>query len=368
MREILDALGYIPRIAVWELTLACNMRCGHCGSRAGEPRPDEMSDAEMLQLAKDLTDLGTNRVTLSGGEPIMRKIWPDIARTLRAGGARINMVSNAWGWNPHTVQTAIDAGLSNVSFSVDGMHETHDEIRRAGSFARCAQAFDWCREAGLQTASIMTINRKNLGQIEQVHDFLAAHGVKHWQVQLSDAMGNQEDNLDWAFHPEDAPEVEARVAALMRDTPMQISIGDNLGYYGPHEEELRGKSKFGFWTGCMAGVRVIGIEANGNIKGCLSQQHSSFVEGNVRDTPLREIWTRPGAFAYNREFNVDQLEGFCRDCRFNDICRGGCTCTAHFASGSRFDNPICVYRVLEQRKQGVVEGIGRERESSTEPA
>jgi len=194
---------------------------------------------------------------------------------------------------------------------------------------------------------------------------LAEAGVRHWQVQLSDPMGNQEDNIEWAFHPEDAPDVEARVAALMKNSPMKIAAGDNVGYYGPHEDELRGDTRFGFWTGCMAGVRVIGIEANGNIKGCLSQQHESFVEGNVRDTPLAEIWNKPGNFAYNREFKVDQLEGFCHDCRYNDICRGGCTCTAHFAGGSKFDNPMCVYRVLEQRKQGVVEGIGRERDGGT---
>ena len=309
MKKILDAVGYVPRVAVWEMTLACNMRCGHCGSRAGEARPDELSLDEMLQLARDLTALGCNRVTLSGGEPIMFKDWPAITRELRKGGARVNMVSNAWGWNPHTVQTAIEAGLSNVSFSVDGMQQTHDEIRRPGSFERCKKAFQMCKEAGLQTASIMTINRKNMNQIEQVHDFLEAAGVRHWQVQLSDAMGNQEDNIEWAFHPEDMPEVEARVAKLMQRTRMKIAIGDNLGYYGEHEETLRGSSRFGFWTGCMAGVRVIGIEANGNIKGCLSQQHESFVEGNVRKTPLSEIWNKPGNFAYNRDFSVDQVAG-----------------------------------------------------------
>ena len=30
-----------PRFVVWELTLACNMRCGHCGSTAGVGRKDE---------------------------------------------------------------------------------------------------------------------------------------------------------------------------------------------------------------------------------------------------------------------------------------------------------------------------------------
>ena len=52
MRKILEKVGFFPRIAVWELTLACNMRCGHCGSRAGRARPDELDTEEALELVR----------------------------------------------------------------------------------------------------------------------------------------------------------------------------------------------------------------------------------------------------------------------------------------------------------------------------
>ena len=41
MLAFLKRLGFRPYQVVWELTLACNMNCRHCGSRAGKPRPDE---------------------------------------------------------------------------------------------------------------------------------------------------------------------------------------------------------------------------------------------------------------------------------------------------------------------------------------
>lgn len=366
MRKILEKVGFYPRICVWELTLACNMKCGHCGSRAGLPRPNEMSPEEAQVVASDLADLGCKRVTLSGGEPILRKDWPEIAKTLVSRGVKVNMVSNGWGWTEATVRSAKEAGLSNVCFSIDGLEQTHDEIRREGSFGRSMKAFEMCRAAGLPTASIMTINRKNMAEIDAVHDLLVEKGVTLWQPQLSDAMGYQRDNIEWAFHPEELPEVEAKLAEMMRRSSMRVTVGDNIGYYGPNEELFRKESTFGFWVGCFAGCQVVGIEADGDIKGCLSQQDDSFVEGNVRETSLKEIWNRPGAFAYNREFTTEQLEGFCGDCRYNDICRGGCTCSAHFATGSRFDNPFCVYRAIEMRKQGVAEKIGTEREDDDE--
>ena len=69
MIGLLKRLGYAPRTCVWELTLACNMNCRHCGSRAGKARPDELTQPEALRLCQDLADLGVKRLTLGGGEP-----------------------------------------------------------------------------------------------------------------------------------------------------------------------------------------------------------------------------------------------------------------------------------------------------------
>jgi radical SAM protein with 4Fe4S-binding SPASM domain len=69
-----------------------------------------------------------------------------------------------------------------------------------------------------------------------------------------------------------------------------------------------------------------------------------FIEGNVRQHPLAEIWNRPGAFAYNREFSVDMLGGFCRTCEYAEVCRGGCTWTTFAEHGPVRDNPYCYWR------------------------
>ena len=43
-----------PVHVVWEITLACNLKCAHCGSRAGRARPDEMTTAECLAVVDQL--------------------------------------------------------------------------------------------------------------------------------------------------------------------------------------------------------------------------------------------------------------------------------------------------------------------------
>src|SRR5262245_59237503 len=61
-----------PKFAVWELTMHCDQPCGHCGSRAGQPRPNELSTAELLEVARGLVRLGVREVGLIGGEIYLR--------------------------------------------------------------------------------------------------------------------------------------------------------------------------------------------------------------------------------------------------------------------------------------------------------
>jgi MoaA/NifB/PqqE/SkfB family radical SAM enzyme len=49
-----DYLGSVPVHVVWEITLACNLKCQHCGSRAGRPRPGELTTAECLDVVEQL--------------------------------------------------------------------------------------------------------------------------------------------------------------------------------------------------------------------------------------------------------------------------------------------------------------------------
>ena len=51
-----------PVYAVWELTLKCDLACGHCGSRAGRPRPDELDTAACLDLVAQMAALGVVEV------------------------------------------------------------------------------------------------------------------------------------------------------------------------------------------------------------------------------------------------------------------------------------------------------------------
>ena len=127
MIELLERLGYYPRFCVWELTLACDMRCQHCGSFAGTRRPDELDFDEQLSVAEQLIRLGCEKVTLGGGEPTLHPRWYQLGKYLTDGGVRVNIISNGWGWDERqqvtlpmkfrylpTTHTAVSAGYHNT--------------------------------------------------------------------------------------------------------------------------------------------------------------------------------------------------------------------------------------------------------------
>ena len=349
MIKVLEQVGFFPHTCVWELTLACNLRCKHCGSFAGRSRAAELSLDECLRVADELVALGCRRITLIGGEPTLFPGWSEVGRRLVELGAQVNMISNGFTWSQKHVEQAKADGFCAVSFSLDGFQKEHDEFRSPGSFDRVVRAIDLTVSGGLPTAVNTTIHRLNALQLPQMRKFLLDRGVFGWQVQLATASGTMGQHRDLLLPPEDLLHVVPEIAELCRIPcpELEIFVGHNIGYFGNPEAALRGSDvALPFWLGCRAGCQVIGIESGGDVKGCLSLPSSAhgesrFVEGNLREKSLRDIWERPNAFAYNRLFKVEQLSGFCRVCRFRDVCRGGCSWGAWARGGG--DNENCFY-------------------------
>ena len=121
-----DRAAYTPVHAVWEITLACDLKCDHCGSRAGKRRPDELTTAEALDLVRQLARMGTREVTLIGGEAYLRRDWLEIIREVRAQGMDCTMQSGGLNLTDKRIKAAADAGLQGLGISIDGLRDVHD--------------------------------------------------------------------------------------------------------------------------------------------------------------------------------------------------------------------------------------------------
>ncbi len=352
-----------PVYAVWEITLACDLACRHCGSRAGKARPEELTSAEALDLVRQMAELGVKEVTLIGGEAYLRDDWLDIVRAVRAAGMSCTMTTGARGMTRERARGAQEAGVQSVSISIDGLRETHDHLRAlAGSHDAAIAGLRHLREAGVKVAVNTQINRVNFHELEAVHALIAAERAHGWQVQFTVAMGRAADEPEILLEPWQVLDVIPRLAALAEkhhETGVRLWPGNNIGYFGPHETTLRGHYPRGHGGSCGAGRVTLGIEASGDIKGCPSLPTSDYVGGNVRDASLADIWERTAPLRFTRERSAADLWGYCAGCYYADECLAGCNWTTHVLFGKPGNNPYCHHRALEMKKAGKRERIVR---------
>lgn len=361
----------VPIYVVWEITLRCDHACAHCGSRAGPAaREDELDTDELLEVADALVALGSREVTLIGGEAYLRSDVYRLVEHMAKAGLRVTMQTGGRGLTAARARRFRDAGMKALGVSVDGPREIHDQLRAApGSFDAAMAALDNARDAGLIITSNSQINRLNRPYLQETASALKERGVYVWRSQLTAPMGRAADHPEWILQPWmildvletlEAIQIEAIHEAEAAGTPPErafnVALGNNLGYYGPHERILRPRPNGPdrHWGGCPSGKWVIGIESDGTVKGCPSLPTAPYVGGNVRDLSLAEIWAEGegDTMTFARTPRDDELWGYCRDCYYAQTCQAGCSFTAHSTLGRRGNYPFCWHRANDLKKQG----------------
>jgi len=326
--------------AVWEITLKCNSKCIHCGSRAGSARSDELTTEESLKLVNELHSCGYKGVALMGGEPLIREDWYSIAKEVKKYKMDLSIVTNGLNVLNH-IQKLKRLNVDCVSLSLDGgTPETHDYLRGInGAFEKTINAMKVLKKEKLPVSIITTINKKNLNEADLIKNLILDQNIS-WQIQLALPIGRFPKELMISRE-------EYYVLAMF--------IAINVKKYSYRRLPVIGAHCFGHfsrfipnlgltpWVGCQAGYSVLGIQSNGNIKGCLTLS-DKFIEGNIKIQSLKEIISNPQAFSYNRNFEKDNLDGYCRSCDMVNECKGGCLGTKNALNSDDF--PYCL-RAIE---------------------
>jgi len=367
----------VPVTAFWEITDECNLRCIHCWADDGRAAADELTTAEAMDVADQLAAAGCRRVYLTGGEPLMRPDWPQIADRLRQRGVDVTLITNGIRVNETVLATLREAGVAGLSVSVDGPQEVHDAIRVGAPrgvrsvYVRALRAIELGKRGGLRVTAITQVHRGNLRELDAMGELFAELGVDVWQIQLCRPLGRLVHHRGrYLLEPRQLPELETTLGRLIDRKLVSITVADNIGYYGRLEPKLRSSDQPvpRVWAGCLAGCRTVALCANGDVKGCPSHPRE-FIVGNVRETPFGTLWADPGRFPYNTAFREELLEGACAECAYRRVCRAGCTSMAYCVTGTIYDNPFCLQRATEvttNRRRNIVDSaISRRRKPAT---
>ena len=338
----------VPAHCVWEITNACNLDCVHCESESGARRADELSTEEALALCDDLAALGCRVVNLSGGEPFLRPDWRRIGARLVEKGIEPIMVSNLTCVGGDDFDALDRLGIEWVATSVDGPPAVHDRIRRTrgqawSAFAKTQAAITSLKQRGRKVGVITHVSLWNLAHLDELAAILASLRVDLWQLQIGQPSGRLRAIAgEYLIYPGQIEAIYAFIKRVRRAGQLNLHAADDIGFFGPDEIEVRANGgEPGFFAGCEAGHRVLAIASDGTIRGCPSLEIDV---GNLRETPLADIWADEARFWWNR-FDPGQTQGLCRGCAFQRLCRCGCTGLALATTGSVHRNIYCINQI-----------------------
>lgn len=333
-----------PFILFWEVTRACALACRHCRAVAQpRPHPGELDRAEGLRLIGQVADLRPVMFVLTGGDPMLRRDLLELIEcAAHQHGLHTALSPAATELLVRTDFRALQrAGVQRLSLSLDGAtRASHDRFRGlAGTFDRTARAFEMAREAGLPVQVNTTIHKANLHEFDAFAELMHAWRPAMWSLFVIVPTGRA--TLADLPDPVALERVLERLHAIAADAPFEVKTTEGHHYrrivlqHGRDAGRATRRAPLGIRDG--RGVAFVSHTGEVSPSGFLP-----LVAGNVRDTPLADLYRRSPLFVNLRD--SDLLEGKCGACEFRNVC-GGSRARSFAVYGSPFaEDPLCPYQ------------------------
>lgn len=319
---------------VFEVTTACNHSCGHCyniwkGSLGAGSPPAPRSTTETLDILRAFLDQsGARLCTLSGGEPLLRPDLPEIVDFLHGRGVAINLVTNG---------TLLDEGaldwlcrrdqVSIFELPLLGPERgLHDMVcGAAGAFDRVTSAIAELKLRGQTVIGVFVVTRQNIDRFQETLELGLALGLDGMMLNRFNPGGAGREHLELQVDPETLQRVLDVAERLSEELGFPVSCSIAMPPCLVDTTRYR-RLTFGF---CAAGTEraYYALDAAGNVRPC---NHSPTVLGNiVRGDRFEQMVRGPAMQAF-----LAARPAFCRGCRLELECQGGCKAAAEACYGS----------------------------------
>ena len=177
-------MEYRPHIVSWNVTGACHLRCAHCYLNARRRWPGELTTNEALGLIDDLALAGTELLILTGGEPLLRRDLPVLARHATKSGISVVLGTSGTLIDRERARTLKQSGVVAAGISIDSLDAgKHDAFRGLpGAWQRAVEGIEACRAEGLEVLINTTALRMNQHEIPSIIRFAEERGARAFHL------------------------------------------------------------------------------------------------------------------------------------------------------------------------------------------
>lgn len=324
---------------------------------------NELTTAEAKQFIDDLADFNVPVLLFSGGEPLIRPDFFELADYAAKKGVRPTLSTNGTLITPEVARKIKDIGVGYVGISLDGLREVNDKFRgKAGAFEAAMNGIKNCVAVDQRVGLRFTINHHNIQELENIFDFIEEENINRvcFYHLVYSGRGNQ-------MMDEDVTAEESRRAMdiIIRRTrdfeerglKKEILTVDNHcdGVYmylkalqeGKDELAQQIKKYISMNGGNRSGMAFAEVDPLGYVHPDQFTQHHTF--GNVRERKFGDIWqdtTNP--IMAGLKDRKPLLKGRCSKCKFLDNCNGNFRTRAEARTGDFWESDPSCYLTDEE--------------------
>jgi heme d1 biosynthesis radical SAM protein NirJ len=345
-------------VVIWNLTRRCNLRCRHCYTTSADiPFPGELTHEQAMAVLDDLAGFGIPALILSGGEPLSRFDFFQLAERARALNFRhLSLSTNGTRLTGENARRVAGLGFDYVGISLDGIGGTNDWFRGVpGAFADALAGVRACKALGVKVGLRFTITEDNAAQLPDMLDLCDAEGVDKFYLSHLVYAGRGDKHRG-----EDTEHIRTRSAmnllierawaAVAEDRPLEIVTGNNdadavyllrwiirnLG----EDKAAHVRAHLEAWGGNSSGVGVANIDPQGLVHP--DTYWSDYTVGSVKTQPFSSLWTGDDLMLATLRQRPRPLKGRCGACAFKAVCGGNTRIRALQLSGDPWEeDPAC---------------------------
>jgi radical SAM protein with 4Fe4S-binding SPASM domain len=295
----------VPLSVHLDVTYRCNERCQHCYLEHDDH--GEMTIAEIRGLLVQLQEAGVFFLTLSGGEPLLRRDFFDIVEHTRSLGFDVKLKTNAVLITKEKAARLRDVGIRQVQVSVYSHRpEIHDGITKlAGSLDRTLAGIAHLKSEGIQVTLANVLMKGNTHDTDGVQDLAGQIGAQYTLDPTITPMMNGDTSVVSLRIP------SSELQEVFHNPKL---VGDVEQFCAPpsavDEDVLDGYP-------CSAGHTACYISPYGDVYPCVQ---FPLLCGNIRQQTFSEIWRESPQLLEVRSIRARDLTT-CSSCAHV----GGCT-------------------------------------------
>lgn len=343
-----------------ELTRRCNLRCRHCFTKAYDDPSHGMNADGWYSLLDEMQSAGVINIRFTGGEPTFRPDWYEIMKRARQLGFVISLQTNGmYADVDDTVSRIAALGIEQVTVSLDGVGDTHDELRGKGSFDRLMNTLCRMKTAGVGLRFNTVLTRRSAAELDEIFRVAGEFGVSinlFYLRPIGDGGADGSLPLDFHAHAESA----VRAATLQKAYPALRVL--HSGYCGARAAAGEGVPDLPYQYGFLA----LSVAADGSYwpHHYSMYQGNDFCLGSYPGDRLLDVWSRSKRLDGFRGW-MKALLARCEGCiEYRRRCAGvSFEMEVERMLGRSGPNPFCVSGVEAPSPWGFMAGTGREAEA-----